>query len=90
MTSFRIDYYDQNGVYVIAQVWDATNIALALGSGGKIAAGTSKDWAVNWNTNAVVTSVRAAFQGTATDEAGNAVTVQGSQTVAMPAVSASR
>ncbi|MBE3123475.1 MAG: Ig-like domain-containing protein [Acidobacteria bacterium] len=88
MTSFRIDYYDQNGAFVIAQAWDAVNIALALGSGGRIAPSASKDWAVNWNTNAAVTRVRADYQGTARDDVGNAVTIQGSQSVNMPAAAA--
>ena len=90
VTSFRIDYYDQHGTFVIAQTWDAVNIALALGAGGRIAPGASQAWPVNWNTNAAVTRVRADYQGTARDDAGSAIAIQGSQSVDMPATAAVR
>lgn len=85
VNSFRIDYYDQNGTFLISQTWDAANIALALGSGGRISASQSKDWSVNFSVNIGATRLRADYQATAVDDAGSAMTLQGSQTADVPA-----
>jgi hypothetical protein len=82
--SFRIDYYNQAGTFLIAQTWNTLNIGLALGSGGRIAPGATKDWQVNWLFDPPLSQVRADFSASYVDDVGTTGNLQGSQTVTMP------
>jgi len=86
VTAFQIIYRDQDGTAIgNPQPWDAVNIALALGNGGRIeAAGTKSNWPVVLFWNPPLTRLTTEWQATVRDDLGVTSILRGTQTANMP------
>jgi hypothetical protein len=86
VTAFQIIYRDQNGAAIgNPQTWDAQNIGLALGNGGRIdAGGTKANWPVVLFWNPPLTALKTDWKATVRDDTGVISTLEGSQSANMP------